>query len=278
MHDFDGKVAVITGAASGIGAALADALASRGARLVLADVDVERLKAAGRRLKAVAPCETVPTDVTDPNAVVALADAAWSHFGQVDILCNNAGVIAGGVLWERPDADFSFVLGVNLWGILHGIRAFVPRMLAQGTEGHVVNTCSIAGVIGVPFFGPYTISKHAAIAASVALAQDLRTLGAPISVTALCPGMVRTEFDRSSHDSRPPDLAVGASDDAALVDAALTDALAAGIDPAQVARMAIEAIEERRFCVLTHPHHRDDLRQQLDDVLAGMVPADGNYR
>jgi NAD(P)-dependent dehydrogenase (short-subunit alcohol dehydrogenase family) len=278
MRDFDGKVAVITGAASGIGAALAEAFAARGARLVLADVDAERLGSAGSRLTGAAGCETVVTDVTDPGSVAALADAAWARFGQVDVLCNNAGVFAGGVLWERPDADFSFVLGPNLWGILHGIRSFVPRMLAQGTEGHVVNTCSIAGLMGVAYCGPYTISKHAAIAASVALAQDLRAQGAPISVTAVCPGMVRTDLDRSSRDTRPPALAVPASEDVAFVDAIVADALAAGIDAAEVARQTLEAIEERRFCVLTHPHHRDDLRRQVDDLLSGAVPTDGEYR
>ena len=143
-------------------------------------------------------------DVSEADAVDALADSVFDRWGQVDVVCNNAGVFVGGFIWDRPAADFEFVLGVNLWGILNGIRAFVPRMIAQGTEGHVVNTASVAGLLGAPFEAPYAISKFAAFAATESLAHDLQAVGSSIKASVLCPGMITTNIvDSDRHRPAP---------------------------------------------------------------------------
>ena len=165
-------------------------------RVVAADVEADALDATVAELGG-DDVLGVPTDVTSRDAVEQLATRAYDTFGAVDVLCNNAGVFQGGLLWECTDADFEWTLGVNLWGILHGIRAFVPRMLAAGTPGHVVNTISMAGLATTPFSGPYNVSKFAAMAATECLAHDLATVGAPIKVSAVCPGLVDTEIARS---------------------------------------------------------------------------------
>ena len=179
------------------------------------------------------------TDVSSEAAVDALADRAFGEWDQVDLLVNNAGVFVGGFLWERPAADLEFVLGPNLWGILHGIRAFVPRMLAQGTEGHIVNTVSAAGLLGTPYAGPYSISKFAALAATESLASDLEAIGAPIKVTALCPGIVDTDIATGSERHRPPELATETTDDRAFVSDMLAEVTATGIPPSDVAEMVV---------------------------------------
>ncbi len=173
MRDLAGKVAVVTGAGSGIGLALASRLSSEGMRVVISDVDERALdRAAALLVEGGADRGDVLAqrcDVRVEAEVGALADQVFATWGQVDVLCNNAGVFVGGLLWERPTVDLEFVLGVNVYGILHGIRAFVPRMLAQDSEGHVVNTCSVAGLLGAPFSGPYCISKFAVVAATESL-------------------------------------------------------------------------------------------------------------
>jgi len=188
MQQLDGKVAVVTGAGSGLGRALALALAGEGMRVALADVDQDSLGDTAALLidagSAAGDVRTQRTDVLLEASVDALADAVFSDWGRVDVLCSNAGVVVGGPLWERPAADLEFVLGVNLWGILHGIRAFVPRMLAQGGEGHIVHTCSAAGLLTTTFGGPYNISKFAALAATESLAMDLAAVGSALKVTA----------------------------------------------------------------------------------------------
>ena len=159
---------------------------------------------------------------------------------RVDVLCNNAGVFQGGLLWECTDADFEWTLGVNLWGILHGIRAFVPRMLAAGTEGHVVNTISMAGLATTPFSGPYNVSKFAAMAATECLAHDLATIGAPIKVSAVCPGLVDTEIARSRRN-RPAALVTEQHEGGAFVEQALADGTAGSMSPDDVAALVVEA-------------------------------------
>lgn len=275
MNELDGKVAVVTGAGSGIGRALAVRLAAEGMRVALADVEADRLPGTAALLDG--PSLSVPTDVSSSSSVAALADAVYDEWGQVDLLVNNAGVFVGGFLWERPAADLEFVLGVNLWGILHGIRAFVPRMLAQGTEGHVVNTCSIAGLLGTPYAGPYSISKFAALAATEALASDLAAIEAPIGVTALCPGTVATDIAVGSEAHRPESLATGTTDDQAFVNEVLVQVTAEGIDPAEVAAMVVDAVRARQFLVLTHEHHQDALVERAAQLASGTLPARGDF-
>lgn len=282
MRDLDGKVAVITGAGSGIGLALASCLSSEGMRVVISDVDERALDQAALLLVEGGAEQgdvlTQRCDVRIESEVDALADRVFATWGQVDVLCNNAGVFVGGVLWERPAADLEFVLGVNLWGILNGTRSFVPRMLAQDSEGHIVNTCSVAGMLGAAFSGPYCISKFAALAATESLALDLAATGSKLKVTALCPGMVQTNLDTRSLESRPPELASTTPDEAAFMSEVLREYLDQGIEASEVAAQVLDAIRTERFMALTHPHHVDALRLRTDQLTSGALPDPGDYR
>jgi NAD(P)-dependent dehydrogenase (short-subunit alcohol dehydrogenase family) len=281
VKDLVGKVAVVTGAGSGIGRALAQRLAAEGMRVALADVDPAGLGDTGRLLieAGTDPGDVLaqPTDVRLEADVDALADRVFEEWGQVDLLCNNAGVFVGGFLWERPAADLEFVLGVNLWGILHGIRAFVPRMIAQGTPGHVVDTCSVAGLLGTPYAGPYSISKFAALAATETLAADLEAAGSQIKVTALCPGMVSTAIAETVDKHRPVALRTDGTDDQAFVNEALVEITAQGIDPSEVAQMVVRAVRDETFLLLTHAHHAEQLGIRASALAAGELPPRGDF-
>jgi NAD(P)-dependent dehydrogenase (short-subunit alcohol dehydrogenase family) len=268
MEAFDGKVAVVTGAGSGIGRALAQAFAAEGARVVAADVETRALAETAAMLDE---ATTLVTDVSRGDAVEALADHAYATFGTVDVLCNNAGVFAGGLIWERPAADFEWTLGVNLWGILHGIRAFVPRMLAAGTPAHIANTVSMAGMCSTPFTAPYTVSKFAALAASECLAHDLVAIGAPIKVSVVVPGAVATEIARSKRN-RPEDLPATAGDDAAFIEQMLSDFTATGATPAEVAGIILDAIRSETHLVPTRASFADQLRERTDALLERRIP------
>lgn len=274
MDELHGRVAVVTGAGSGIGRALVERFAAEGMRLAAADIDADALEATAERVRAAHPAVEIltrRTDVSDRADVHALAAEVRERFGAVDVLCNNAGVFAGGLLWDRPVADFEWVLGVNLWGILHGIHAFVPAMIAQGTPGHVVNTCSSAGLFGSPFTSPYTISKFAAFAASESLAHDLALVGSPIKVSALCPGAVDTAIAGSDRN-RPAALAADKSADAELVETALRDTTAAGMTPDAVAEQVVAAIRAETFLVLTSDSYATALQDRTASLLAGELP------
>ena len=269
MQDLAGKVAVVTGAGSGIGRSLVGAWAAVGMRVVAADIEVHALKETGTITDG--DVITVPTDVTSRDAVEHLADQAYDAFGAVDVLCNNAGVFQGGVLWECTDADFEWTLGVNLWGILHGIRAFVPRMLAAGTAGHVVNTISMAGLASTPFSGPYNVSKFAAMAATECLAHDLATIGAPIKVSAVCPGLVDTAIARSRRN-RPAALVTEQHEGGAFVEQALADGTARGMSPDSVADLVVEAVRAETFLVPTRDSYAQQLTDRAEDLVARRVP------
>ena len=269
MQDLAGKVAVVTGAGSGIGRSLVGAWAAVGMRVVAADIEVHALQETGTITDG--DVITVPTDVTSRDAVEHLADQAYDAFGAVDVLCNNAGVFQGGVLWECTDADFEWTLGVNLWGILHGIRAFVPRMLAAGTAGHVVNTISMAGLASTPFSGPYNVSKFAAMAATECLAHDLATIGAPIKVSAVCPGLVDTAIARSRRN-RPAALVTEQHEGGAFVEQALADGTARGMSPDSVADLVVEAVRAETFLVPTRDSYAQQLTDRAEDLVARRVP------
>lgn len=275
MEELAGKVAVVTGAASGIGRALIRRFADEDMRVVLADVDEASLGAAVESLRASGVGDdrilARTVDVRDEAQVHELADAAFATFGQVDVLCNNAGVFVGGLIWERPAADFEFVLGVNVWGILHGIRAFVPRMIAQGTPGHIVDTCSINGLLGAPYSGPYVVSKFAAFAITETLAADLASIGSPLRVTALCPGPVATGI-ADSERHRPTGLATDTTPDRELVEQILAEVVGDGIDPAAVADLVVDAIHEERFLVFTHPQHPGEMVVRAEALASGRLP------
>ena len=242
MQEFRGKVAVVTGAGSGIGRALALAFAAEGMHVGLADLDAGTVAATASLIGERSPSVESVThvcDVSRADEVEALADAVFERWGQVDVLCNNAGVFVGGVIWERPAEDFEFVLGANLWGILHGIRAFVPRMIAQDTEGHIVNTASVAGLLGAPFEAPYAISKFAAFAATESLANDLVAAGSKLRASVLCPGMIHTNIlDSERH--RPERLATEFTEDQKFVSDFLAQAVDAGMDPGEVAPKVVD--------------------------------------
>jgi NAD(P)-dependent dehydrogenase (short-subunit alcohol dehydrogenase family) len=271
VEQLDGKVAVITGAASGIGRALVRRLLAEGARVFAADVEAPALSVAVREVHELGDVTAVVADVRRFEEVDALAARAYAECGPVDVLCNNAGVFAGGLMWERPPSDFAWTMDVNLWGILHGIRAFVPRMLATGTEAHIVNTVSMAGLCTTPFSGPYTVSKFAALAATECLAHDLAAVGAPIKVSALVPGAVATRI-ATSHRNRPRDLAAARSGDAEFVEQALAETTARGACPDDVAALVVDAIRHDTFLVPTRPSYARQLHDRVGALAARRLP------
>ena len=278
MKDLRGKVAVVTGAASGIGKSLATRFAAEGMKVVLADVEEGALAAAASELTSSgASVLAVRTDVTDGAAVTALAARTHEHFGAAHVICNNAGVGGGaGPMWTLTAADWEWTLGVNLWGVIHGIRAFVPGLVAQG-EGHVINTASLAGLASPAMMGPYVATKHAVVALSEVLARDLEMAASPVRVSVLCPAFVRTQI-AESHRNRPAHLANGARDaTAASVGAAaaqrVRDQVKAGIPAEVVAERVVEAIKEEKFYILPHPELTTGMvKRRLDDILEGRYP------
>ncbi|MEU4542529.1 SDR family NAD(P)-dependent oxidoreductase [Nonomuraea dietziae] len=270
MRELSGRVAVVTGAASGIGRALAVRFAAEGMSLMLADVDPRGLSQTAAMISGVKVLTQI-TDVSDAPAVQHLANRAFGELGAVHVLCNNAGVFQGGRIWTRTEEDVAWLLGVNLWGVLHGIREFVPRMIEQGTEGHIVNTVSVAGLFAGANTGGHAVTKYAALAASQSLALDLAQIGSKLRVTALCPGGVRTGISRSER-VRPADLVVARTRDDLTSQEWLDGMLEKGMEPAEVADATVDAIRQEHFLVLTHPGYDDSLREQTTALLAGLLP------
>jgi len=259
VRELRDRVAVVTGAAGGIGRALAEAFAAEGMAVVLADLDGGALREVERALaSAGARALAVPTDVARADQVSALAERALAAFGAVHVVCNNAGVFAAGPSWQAPLSDYEWVLGVNLFGVIHGIRTFVPILLDQKVEAHVVNTASMAALTSMPLTAAYTASKHAVLAVSETLYHELRGRGAPIGVSALCPEAVATGIGHSER-VRPPHLrrkaGEGEGPEFALVEQAIRGAIAQGTPPGQIAARVLRAIREDRFYVLPE---RDD--------------------
>jgi NAD(P)-dependent dehydrogenase (short-subunit alcohol dehydrogenase family) len=276
IKELRGKVAVITGAASGLGLAMAERFGTEGMRLLLADIDDERLNAVGQRLDATGvEVQTLRTDVSKESQIAALADLAYERFGEVHLLCNNAGVAVVGTVWERSLADWAWAIGVNLWSVVHGVRAFVPRMLEQGVEGHIVNTASIAGLLCPPLSGPYVATKHAVVGLSECLFHDLRLRRSKLSVSVLCPGFVKTGIGQSDR-ARPGDLKDPVPTDDALareVKDFYENAVEHGADPAEIVQAVVEAVVEDRFYVLTHAELDRALKKRFDGILDRKNPA-----
>ncbi len=254
MRTLRGKTAVITGAASGIGRALARRLAAERMRLVLADVDAKGLRQVASDLPDALP---VRADVSRMSDVQALAAAAWKRCGAVHLLFNNAGVADYGAVWEVPLRRWRRIVGVNLWGAVHGCLAFLPRMIAQAAPGHVVNTASMAGLLTPPLAGPYSVTKHSVVALSEALVQDLSLRRARIGVSVLCPGWVSTRLAES---------APGA-------DAVVRALVSGGRSPEEIADRTVRAIRSGEFYVLTHPEMAPAVRRRTAQILAGKAPA-----
>jgi NAD(P)-dependent dehydrogenase (short-subunit alcohol dehydrogenase family) len=253
VDEFEGKVAVVTGGASGIGFAMAQRFAAEGMRIVLADIEETALEGATKQLVDTgAEVLAVPTDVSVPSSVEALAAAARERFGTFHVVCNNAGVGGHGFTsWSGPREEWEWVLGVNLWGVIDGIRAFVPTLVEQN-EGHVVNTASVAGLAAIPFMSPYNTSKHAVLAISEALFHELAMTGSAVKVTVLCPGFVNTRIHESVRNwldrlgPEPSDEGAGFG-----IENIVRDLVTAGTSPEDLAAQVVEAIRDGQFLVTT---------------------------
>jgi NAD(P)-dependent dehydrogenase (short-subunit alcohol dehydrogenase family) len=266
MHEFEGSVAVVTGAASGIGFGLAKRFAREGMKVVLADIEEGALDAAVAAIVDTGgTAVAVRTDVSDAAQVEALADRAVAAFGRINILCNNAGVYRGGNAWELSVDDWTWMLGVNLWGVVHGLRACVPRMLEQGDPCHIVNTASAGGLVASRGGGAYGASKFAVVAISEGVAEALADT--QIGVSVLCPGGVSTRIFQSERNRPAALAAVG------VVDPVLQKTIAASASPSRtdqaspdwIADIVFEAIRADQFYILpVQPHFKLSIAQRLE--------------
>jgi NAD(P)-dependent dehydrogenase (short-subunit alcohol dehydrogenase family) len=271
---FDGGVAVVTGAGSGIGRELVLACAGRGMKVVLADIDEAGMAGTLARIPD-APALQLRCDVSVAQAVEDLADATYRRFGACHLLFNNAGVAVTGPAWTATLHDWSWALGINLMGVVHGIRTFVPRMLAQASPGHVVNTASAAGLVSLPGSAVYCVSKHGVVTLSECLLHDLKSAGADVGVSVLCPAFVATGIADSARH-RPKDLADG-NPQSAPYDEAMRRAVAAGkLTAADVARLTLEAVDANRFYVLPHRKIKEAIATRMTDILEERAPTDGS--
>ena len=275
MKKFRDKVAVITGAASGIGRGMAERCAKEGMKVVLADINEEDLRKAETEIKAIGGTVlSVMTDVSKRNDVELLAHKTLEAFGEVHLLVNNAGVSAGGPPWEATWNDWEWVMGVNLWGVIHGVKIFTPIMLGQNTDCHIVNTASTAGLMVGGRTGPYSVTKHAVVALSESLYLALEERNALVKVSVLCPGSVKTNI-MSSGRNRPVELQnepVEISPQAQAFRDFMNAAIDAGASPQQVADQVFEAIKEEKFYILTHPEFLPAIELRVNHLLRGENP------
>lgn len=272
MENLENRVAVITGAGSGIGRALALGFANAGCAVVLADIEAEPL-AESERLVTAAGARALAqiTDVTDEQSVAALATATVAEFGGVNILCNNAGVGGGGLIKNLQLVDWKWVVDVSLWGVIHGLHHFLPHLI-RADEAHVVSTASVAGLMSVPGLGPYNAAKYGVVAIMETLYLEMQNdPDASVGVSVLCPGEVNTNIANAQRN-RPAHLRTvrktkrPANDEARRRNAAVAAALAAGKDPGDVAAVVIDAIRSERFWVLSHPEYLDDVQHRNDSL------------
>jgi NAD(P)-dependent dehydrogenase (short-subunit alcohol dehydrogenase family) len=277
MQTLRGKVAAVTGAASGLGRAMALAFAREGMQLALADVDEKNL-AETKRMARELGVDTIAmrVDVSQSEEVEGFAARCIEALGSVHVVCNNAGVSPVGATWENTVADWEWTLGVNLWGVIHGIRAFVPQLIAQD-EGHVINTASVAGLISPPGLAVYNVTKHAVVTLSETLHHDLRRQHSGVGVSVLCPAYVPTGI-ADSERARPPALENPAdtqSEAQRAAQAMVKKAVASGkISAAQVADTVVDAIRQGRFYILTHERIKPAIRARMEDVLEERAPRD----
>jgi len=275
MKEFEEKVAVVTGAASGIGRAMAERFAAEGMKVVLADVEEGALARAEAEMREKsATVLSVVTDVSSGEAVEKLAQETLDAFGAVHVLCNNAGVVdGGGPMWQKTLADWEWVVGVNLWGVIHGVRVFVPIMLDQGEEGHIVNTASMAGLM-TGGGNTYGVTKHAVVSLSESLYLELQTAGAQISASVLCPGWVTTSI-LDAERNRPAELTNPAQEPDPLAAQAremVQGLIANGLSPDKLADQVFEAIRDDRFYILTHPEMTPVIERRMKNILEGRNP------
>ena len=276
MQELSGKVAVVTGGASGIGHALASRFADEGMKLVLLDVEAGPLDEAARGFEAQG-VEVLAQrlDVSDAAAMDAAGAAALERFGAVHVLCNNAGVGSGGPMWELTTEDWEFCLRPNLWGVIHGIRVFARHLVAQD-EGHIVNTASMAGLVSVPGMGPYNVTKHAVVTLSETLYHELAALGSQVGVSVLCPGHVNTRIWESDRN-RPDELAATgadvASEEAGATREMFRSLVLSSMPPEEVAGRVHDAILDGTFYIHTHENVHAAVKGRMQGILDGKAPA-----
>jgi NAD(P)-dependent dehydrogenase (short-subunit alcohol dehydrogenase family) len=271
MKELKGKVAAVTGAASGLGRAMALAFADQGMSVALGDVGdatevMESVKAKGVRALS------MKLDVSQGEQVEAFAAQVERDLGPTFLVCNNAGVSPLGAAWEASVGDWQWILGVNLWGVIHGVRSFVPRLMKRN-EGHVVNTASVAGIINPPGSGAYNVTKHGVVALSETLHHDLRERNSAVGVSVLCPAYVPTGI-ADSERNRPAGVAAASKTQETLArEAMLRKAVSSGrLSADDVARAVVQAVKEDRFYVLTHPRIKGAIRARMEDILEDRAP------
>jgi NAD(P)-dependent dehydrogenase (short-subunit alcohol dehydrogenase family) len=276
LQEFKDKTAVVTGAASGIGRAMCEVFAEAGMKIVMADVEEPLLEEARSALadQGFDVC-AVPTDVSEPGQVDALAARAKEQYGGVHVLCNNAGVFTGGLAWEVPVKEYDWLLRVNVWGVINGIRAFVPMMLEQDCEAHIVNTASMAAVTTMPYVGAYHMTKHAVLALSESLYHEVTLSGAKLKVSVLCPEEVSTRIG-SAERNRPEELTEHGRYEESPERAAVFEAMKAleegGVAPRVLAQRTLAGIREERFYILAEDKWREAANTRLEDVRQGRNP------
>ena len=269
LKDLDGKVAVVTGGASGIGKGIARRLKAEGMQVLIADIEPGPLEAAAAELGVA----SAPVDVADYDSVEALAAETLHRFGRVDLVCNNAGVGSTAKIADMSLSDWRWILGVNLWGVIHGVKAFLPRLLANPEGGHIVNTASMSGFTPLATLGGYTVSKYGVVALSETLALELERDGAKVGVTVLCPGPVRSNIKASSRN-RPAELGGGALADADLEH----DPIAARmrwLDPDEVGEIVVRAVRRGDLYALTHPEMAPQVEARFEAIAAAFRQASG---
>ena len=283
ISDFKNKTAVLTGAGSGFGLECARIGAQLGMNLVLADVQQDALDSATSELQAAgAQVLAMRVDVSQARSMQALADATWARFGAPHLVFNNAGVASAGLIWENTQADWEWVLGVNVMGVVHGVRLFTPMMLAAAKadptyQGHIVNTASMAGLVNAPNMGVYNVSKHAVVALSETLYQDLALVTQQIGASVLCPYFVPTGISHS-HRNRPSDLQVpkGKPTQSQLIGQAMSEkAVSNGkVSASEVAQKVFDAVAENQFYIYSHPKALASVQTRMEDVLQQRNPSD----
>ena len=281
MKELEGRVAVVTGAAAGIGLAMAERFANEGMQVILADRDIGGAREAARKLAdGGLQAHAIAVDVTVPGEVEEFADEVFRDFGKVHLLCNNAGVLGRvQASWEQPMENWRWVFDVNVLGVAHGLHYFLPRMVAAGEQGYVLNTGSVAGLLSGPFFAPYNASKHAVVAMSECLHHELRAVGSRIEVGVLCPGWVHTglaDFEDKAPDTvKQANAKSPAGSQAQQRDAAVRKMVADSISPEKIAEIVVEAIKEGRFYIFPHPERKADIRNRMETILEERIPSFG---
>ena len=272
MEELSGRVAVVTGAASGMGRAVAVRAAREEMRVVVADVDERGLTETTAMVESEgAEVMGVVTDVGSEASVAQLAERAIERFGAVHLVHNNAGVLTGGYCWEKTVDDWRWVLDVNLWGVIHGVRTFVPLLLEQGEGGHVVNTASIGGLSAGALLAPYTVSKFGVVCLTESLRNELEMIGSDIGVSCLCPGEVATGIFRSERNRGEAYADTSGAKSADPSAAGFHDRIAAsideGMDPARIGELVIEAVKENRFWVFPHKDFKPRVEARTRSIL-----------